>query len=359
MAESVLKTVAAKYDSIFGNGHKLTKAPNFTRLQLDLVYGRDWSFQKDKTVSLNSLVGRLHMSYNAAGVEHLLNKDVWKYGTAKVVIRKDKCFLHVSVSKNVPKLEAKDAVEIVGIDVGQNFHFVTYDSSGKSIFVSGRKDKNRRGAYKETRRSLQMCQTPSARQTLLQRGSRESRWMSDVNHCIAKALVEKYPAGTVFVMEDLTGIRKLEMVRRHGDDRYELSSWAFHDLREKITYKAAERGQQVIFASPEYTSQTCPHCGHTEKANRNRKMHSFCCKSCGYRSNDDRVGAMNLFRIGVAAANGDESMRLHSGTPLMQGIQSMILRCDATASDGECGSSSKNAIPQGSHKPSLFMGVGS
>lgn len=55
----------------------------------------------------------------------------------------------------------------------------------------------------------------------------------------------------------------------------------------------------VINVNPRYTSQSCPKCGHTEKANRNKKLHLFTCKTCGYRSNDDRIGAMNLYRKGI------------------------------------------------------------
>ena len=36
-----------------------------------------------------------------------------------------------------------------------------------------------------------------------------------------------------------------------------------------------------------------------EKSNRNKKIHLFTCKKCGYKSNDDRIGAMNLYRIGI------------------------------------------------------------
>ena len=39
--------------------------------------------------------------------------------------------------------------------------------------------------------------------------------------------------------------------------------------------------------------------GHIEKANRNKKLHLFACKNCGYKSNDDRIGAMNLYRMGI------------------------------------------------------------
>jgi len=33
--------------------------------------------------------------------------------------------------------------------------------------------------------------------------------------------------------------------------------------------------------------------------NRDRQYHLFTCKACGYRSNDDRIAAMNLHRKGI------------------------------------------------------------
>lgn len=43
----------------------------------------------------------------------------------------------------------------------------------------------------------------------------------------------------------------------------------------------------------------CPICGHIERANRDKKIHLFTCKNRGYKSNDDRIGAMNLYRMGI------------------------------------------------------------
>ena len=76
-------------------------------------------------------------------------------------------------------------------------------------------------------------------------------------------------------------------------------SWAYYDFESKLTYKAAPAGSRVVKYNPAYTSQACPVCGHTEKANRIKKQHLFCCRKCGYRSNDDRIGAMNLWRMGI------------------------------------------------------------
>ena len=56
---------------------------------------------------------------------------------------------------------------------------------------------------------------------------------------------------------------------------------------------------RVIKVNPRYTSQCCPVCGHIEKSNRDKRLHLFACKNCGYQSNDDRIGAMNLYRMGI------------------------------------------------------------
>ena len=69
--------------------------------------------------------------------------------------------------------------------------------------------------------------------------------------------------------------------------------------RQKLIYKAKKNQCSVIKVDPGYTSQCCPVCGHSEKSNSDKKMHLFTCKNCGYKSNDDRIGAMNLYRMGI------------------------------------------------------------
>ena len=143
-----------------------------------------------------------------------------------------------------------------------------------------------------------MCQTPSARRRIKAIGQRENRWMQDVNHCVSKALVESNPKHTLFVLEDLSGVRNAtERVRTK--DRYVSVSWSFYDLEQKLIYKAKQNQSTVIKVNPRYTSQCCPVCGHIEKSNSDKKIHLFTCKNCGYKSNDDRIGAMNLYRMGI------------------------------------------------------------
>ena len=209
-----------------------------------------------------------------------------------------KYFLHIPVSYDIEESNISDICNVVGIDRGINFVVATYDSKHKTGFVSGKAVKQKRAHYSRLRRELQMRQTPSARRRLRAIGQRENRWMQDVNHRVSKALVENNPKHTLFVLEDLSGVRNAtEHVRTK--DRYVSVSWSFYDFEQKLIYKAKQNQCTVIKVDPRYTSQCCPVCGHIEKANRNRKIHLFTCKNCGYKSNDDRIGAMNLYRMGI------------------------------------------------------------
>jgi IS605 OrfB family transposase len=295
MAQSVIKTVIARYKSAKSNGHAWSKV-NFKLLEYDLVWNRDYSL-KDKLFSVNTLAGRIKVKYQKKKMKKYFDGS-WSFGTAKLVYKLGKWYLHIPVSKNIACLDLPSASNVVGVDLGINFLSTTYDYEGKTTFYDGRTVKNKRGQYKALRKQLQKRQTPSSRKRIKAIGQRENRYMSDVNHQVTKALVDKYPPGTCFALEELTGIRKAtEKVR--VNNRYVTVSWAFYQFRQMLEYKARLKGQVVVLLPPAYTSQTCPKCGHIDKANRNKKLHSFCCKNCTYKSNDDRIGAMNLQRMGA------------------------------------------------------------
>ncbi|HDR8450242.1 RNA-guided endonuclease InsQ/TnpB family protein [Bacillus cereus] len=290
MAQSVMKTVIARYKSAKSNGHEWSLI-DFKLAEYDLVWNRDYSLTKNQ-FSVNTLEGRLKLNYERKAMKKYF-KSTWKFGTAKLVHKYKKWFLHIPMTKEYQTLDFADVNNIVGVDLGINFLATTYDSQGKTTFYNGNIVKHKRGKFKATRKQLQTRQTPSSRKKIKQIGSRENRYVTDVNHQITKAL-----RGTMFVLEDLTGVRSAtEKVR--VKNRYVSVSWAFYQFRQMLEYKAELNGQKVIVVDPKYTSQTCPKCGNIEKANRNKKLHTFKCKNCQYQSNDDRIGAMNLHRKGI------------------------------------------------------------
>lgn len=297
MAVSCVRTVISKYKTILENQNKWIK-PVFRLPQLDLVWNRDYSLNtKNDTFSVNTLNGRIKVKFYKNGFDQYF-LDGCKFGTAKLVFKHGRFFLHIPVTYEINELTMSDVSNVVGVDRGIRFIATTYDSKGKTNFYDGNTIKQKRGHYKALRKELQQVRTPSSRRRIKAVGQRENRWMQDVNHCISKALVESNPDGTLFVLEDLTDIRSATekvLVK----DRYVSVSWSYYDLEQKLTYKALKNHQLVEKVNPAYTSQACPKCGHTEKANRDKHNHIFCCKACNYKSNDDRIGAMNLYRMGI------------------------------------------------------------
>lgn len=67
----------------------------------------------------------------------------------------------------------------------------------------------------------------------------------------------------------------------------------------KLKYKAEDQQRLYSAVNPAYTSQTCPECGHVDKANRVTQS-KFECVSCGYSGNADHVAAINILRRGTA-----------------------------------------------------------
>ncbi|MCB1776869.1 MAG: transposase [Candidatus Competibacteraceae bacterium] len=71
--------------------------------------------------------------------------------------------------------------------------------------------------------------------------------------------------------------------------------WA--EFRRQLEYKTTWNGGFVVAVPPQYTSQTCPCCGHVSKDNRQTQA-KFECVKCGYENNADLVGASNILARG-------------------------------------------------------------
>lgn len=217
-------------------------------------------------------------------------------------------YFDIPMTKAADKAFNVDNTEhLIGIDRGLRFLVTTYDEEGKTGFVSGSDIMKKRDKFQAVRAELQSRGTKSAKRVLKRLAGRENRWMTDVNHQISKTLVRSYGENTLFVIEDLTEVSFSEenLKNRSADGRYGLRSWSFYQLEQFLIYKANEAGAKVIKVPANYTSQRCPACGRIHKENRNHDTHEYVCDVCGYRSNDDRIGAMNLFALGIEYVNGD------------------------------------------------------
>ena len=330
LAQSAIKTTIARYKTVkqqlFQNPYKykdengnwkystktlewLWKPVLFSRPQADLVRNRDYSFVDDgKTLSINTLNKRTKCTFRGEHFAEYLDGS-WSLGTAKLVELKGVWYLHIPATKVVEEFQTENVRHVVGIDRGLRFLTVSYDGQGKTEFISGRKVAIKRHKFQEVRCQLQSKGTKSAKRKLKAISGRENRWMSDVNHQISKTLVQKYGKDTLFVLEDLTGVSFEESnLSRTAKQKYDLRSWSFYQLEQFLTYKAHENRSEVLKVSAKYTSQRCPKCGTIHKENRDHHRHLYSCQ-CGYRSNDDRIGAMNIQLLGTLWISGDNNPR--------------------------------------------------
>lgn len=243
-------------------------------------------------VSLNTLDGRVVCRMLLGTRQHeMLVDPAWKIGGADLVWRRGVYYLHVTQSREASEEHTTgDVLGMLGVDLG--IVNLATDSDGETF--SGAQVKRVRTRYHTRRQRLQKVGTKSAKRRLKKNAGKEHRFQKDTNHCISKALVKKAVVSCkALALEDLTGIRERTTVRH--EQRYERHSWAFYQLCQFLTYKAAWAGVPVYLVDPRNTSRTCSACGHCEKANR-KSQESFLCQQCGFTLNADENAAINISR---------------------------------------------------------------
>lgn len=335
MTISALKTVTARYktvkEQIAHSPYKyldenkkphyimrtlewLQKPVMFHRPQADLVRGRDYAFVKDG-LSLNTLEKRVVVAYDVPECFNDYFNGTWSFGTGKLVNLNGEWYFHIPMTKETPDtFDSSKPKHVVGIDRGLRFVMTTYDETGHTDFYQGTDILKKRDTFNTVRAELQSKGTKSAKRALKRISGRENRWMTDVNHQLSKTLVQKYGADTLYVIEDLKDVSFADdnLQNRTAHGRNELRSWTFYQLEQFLVYKASAAGSGVIKVPADYTSQRCPKCGRILKENRHHDIHEYICDACGYHSNDDRVGAMNLYELGTMYVSGDTNPRFGS-----------------------------------------------
>ncbi|MFP4337956.1 MAG: RNA-guided endonuclease InsQ/TnpB family protein [Halothece sp.] len=279
----------------------LDKAPYFGSRTCNLNYGRDFSFVKEG-VSIVTLQGRIKVSYSGYQ-KHL---DLIKSGQAKAKGAKiyytpsnKNYYLLVSLEIEKPDIQPTDIKRVSGVDVGQRYLAVETDTQNQVSFYNGKSTIHKANHYQRRRKSLQSKGTRSAKRRLKSLSGRERRFRSDVNHQVSKKVAK---SNSLIGLEDLTHIRERTNPRRKGKKaskkqkkaNRKQTSWSFAELQSFIDYKAVLNDSLAIKVDADYTSQSCPHCGHTSKGNRPNKGLTFHCENCGFSLHADLVGARNV-----------------------------------------------------------------
>jgi len=238
---------------------------------------------KNNIISLSSIKGRIKIPIKIP--KYFDKYKDYEVKCANLFIRKNKMFLNIIVAKEVDaNNDFCDNGKIVGIDFGINNIAVTSEKQ----FFKGVVDKLNK--FQKLRTSLQSKGTKSAKRHLKRLSGRQKRFVTDLNHCISKRIVETLNKGDTIVMEALKGIRN----RNRGKIMNRLiSNWSFYQLNSFIKYKSVQKGIQIIEISPRYNSKTCNRCGEVY-SRRPKNSGFFKCLYCGYTCNSDLNASFNI-----------------------------------------------------------------
>jgi IS605 OrfB family transposase len=318
MACSVPRHVGATYKGLWTKAKKnaearrlgytkrrfkgLDKAPYYVSPTLIYVYGHDYSLKTEQRVSLLTRAGRIIVPYQSYSKHITLLRETAEIGEAKLWYdrAKKRFYLLVSLTIEHPDPVPESHTSIVGVDVGQRYLATVATLDNGAQFYSGKEIRAKADHYARLQKRLQRKGTRSATRRRIAISGRERRLKLDTNHCISKDILDTHPHACIG-LEDLTHIRertrrkkgkkaskKQRRANRHA------SKWAFAELHAFLDYKAVLAGSLCVKVDADYTSQACPHCGHTAKENRPKKGLLFVCQACHYTLHADLIGARNI-----------------------------------------------------------------
>src|SRR5262249_35281803 len=245
---------------------------------------RIFRFCSHTHLSLWTVHGRLTMPYQC-GVRQ---RALLAYRKDEVDLMYIRGVFYIAVMCDVLDPEELGIEHVLGVDFG--IVNLAVDSDG--TVYSGAKIEQQRQRYMRRRQELQKHHTRSARRRLRLLKGTQARFQQDVNHTIAKRLVDTAQRSSAAIaLEELTGIR--QRVKASRQQRPRPANWGFSQLRQYVTYKAALAGVPVVLVDPKHTSQKCHVCGHIAKANR-QSQHHFSCHRCGYATLADLNAAQNI-----------------------------------------------------------------
>lgn len=289
---SLTAQAAIRVIAVVANSYKLDKRTKHTfRKTGSATYDNrilTWKLDKSE-VSIWTIDGRQTIPFVCGKRQREMLDSL--QGECDLVLRNGDYYLHQVC--NITEDDSFEPDGWLGIDMG--IKNIASDSDG--VIFSGDTVLGVRKRRRRQRRRLQSNGTRSAHRRLASISGRETRFATNENHRISKQIVEKAKGtGRGIAVENLTGIR--DRVRLRRSQRDNLHSWAFHQLRSFLSYKAQLAGVPLVAVDPRYTSQTCSVCGHREKSNRVSQS-SFLCKSCGYAAHADYNAAVNISRAAV------------------------------------------------------------
>lgn len=222
-------------------------------------------------------------------INRLLNEE-YKLGCSQIIYneRKRKWFVKLTYSFEQKQEFNLDKDKILGVDIGIVKPIsIALNDSLKWFYIDSQELNDTRKKIEKYRNSV--CKSKaycsngnighgrnSRMKNVYKIKDKVARYKDTINHKYSKYVVDKAVAFGcgVIQMEKLTGITNVNTFLRN---------WPYFDLQQKIEYKAKEKGIEVKYIDPHFTSQRCNVCGYIHEDNRKTQA-EFVCQNCGYGS---------------------------------------------------------------------------
>jgi putative transposase len=300
----------------------------------------------------NHVKGVLHGSDGRLDLlKTALTGDEWKVSTSETLWRDGEPELHVNIRNTEQTVRDKqDSRTVVGVDVNEDNVALTAlseDGVEDSLVIDFPEIKFERHRYFTMRKRVQNAGKDSIHDTL---EGREERYVRDRLHKVSRHIVEwsQQFEKPCIVFEDLKEMRdSIDYGTRMNRRLHHLP---FRALQYYTSYKAAFEGISTGWMNPEYTSQRCPVCGHTERGNRNKKR--FKCRDCGHQDHSNRGASVNIAVKGIRK-HQDWNVPALNSPPSSEGVvrktESFVITKifdfrTTTAGIGGCGRPDRNPL---------------
>ena len=293
--QQVLKDLDRAYQNFFS---KRAAFPNFKKK------GQRESFRFPQGFEIDSNNNRIKLP-KLGWIRYRNSRDIIGIPKNITVSQKNnKWFVSIqtecSVEKPIPK-----STTAIGIDVGIARFATMSDGGFLAPLCSFKKHEQRLKKYQRrmSRKTKFSKNWHKAKRKVQQIHSTISNARKDFLH---KTTAEISKNHAMVAIEDLQ-VRNMSKSAKSGLNKSILDQGWF-EFRRQLEYKLEWNGGVLVAVPPQYTSQTCPCCGHVAKANRQSQA-QFECIECGYENNADVVGAINILARGHRVLACGESVR--------------------------------------------------
>lgn len=208
--------------------------------------------------------------------------------------RKGRWWLTLTVTHPYPVIDPAQARGTTGADIGIR-NYITdgygrhYGSFTDNLLAAHERDQAKRQRKAKLRACLEkkgVLKLPSTTSASGQRLARRTR--QDINFAVNRFLDDH--VNDVVAVESLS-ISAMRFKSRRMNGVLRASNLAH--IPRHLKWSAAKRGIPIVSVQAAYSSQECPRCHFTARANRPNQQ-TFCCQVCGYADHADVVAARNL-----------------------------------------------------------------